>query len=70
MDIDDGPKSPETASAQKQPQKEASPIAEAGAAPEVVTPMTEAERADRKREELKRQLEAQSKAPTKKKRRF
>ncbi|KAJ5212291.1 uncharacterized protein N7498_003937 [Penicillium cinerascens] len=69
MDRDDGPKSPETASAQKQPQKEASPRAEASAAPEV-TPMTEAERADRKREELKRQLAEQSQAPTKKKRRF
>lgn len=31
---------------------------------------TEEQRADRKREELKRQLEAKSKAPVKKKRRF
>lgn len=33
-------------------------------------PETEKERADRRREELKRQLEAKTNAPTKKKRRF
>lgn len=53
------------------PKKE-SPIAgrpAAAAVPEQA-PETEKERADRRREELKRQLEAKSNAPTKKKRRF
>jgi hypothetical protein len=68
-DVDDASKLPEEASLQKQPRKEASSVAEASAASDT-TPMTEAEKADRKREELKRQLESQSKAPTKKKRRF
>ncbi|KAJ5698877.1 hypothetical protein N7462_000882 [Penicillium macrosclerotiorum] len=44
-----------------------SPKTEAGTTP---VEETEAQRADRRREELKRQLEAKSKAPVKKKRRF
>lgn len=49
------------------PKKEepATELPSAAAAPE-----TEKEKADRRREELKRQLEAKSNAPTKKKRRF
>ncbi|KAJ5684403.1 uncharacterized protein N7477_000748 [Penicillium maclennaniae] len=66
MAIDDYSKSPEKAAQMKQ-QKVDSP--ENHAVPEA-TPLTEAEKANRKREELKRQLEAQSRAPTKKKRRF
>lgn len=38
--------------------------------PVAAAPETEEEKANRKREELKRQLQAQSKAPAKKKRRF
>ncbi|KAJ6131444.1 DNA double-strand break repair and VJ recombination XRCC4 N-terminal [Penicillium sp. IBT 18751x] len=64
--MDDYSQSPEKAAKIKQ-QKDESP--ENHAIPEA-TPLTEAEKANRKREELKRQLEAQSKAPTKKKRRF
>lgn len=53
------------------PKKE-SPTAERPALPPgpEAAPETEKERADRRREELKRQLEAKSNAPTKKKRRF
>lgn len=64
--IDDSSKSPGKAAQMEQHTKE-SP--KSSAIPEA-TPITEAEKANRKREELKRQLEAQSKAPTKKKRRF
>lgn len=62
----------ETAAGQELPKKEISPAAGGPSAAAAVAPApeTETERANRKREELKRQLEAQSKAPTKKKRRF
>lgn len=57
--------------AEPTPQKD-SATAERPAAASVVeqAPETEKERADRRREELKRELEAKSNAPTKKKRRF
>lgn len=55
-----------------EPTPEESPVAERGRVPPVPekAPETEKERADRRREELKRELEAKSNAPTKKKRRF
>jgi hypothetical protein len=46
------------------------PAAEKGPSAPSAEPETEDQRADRKREELKRSLEAKSKAPAKKKRRF
>jgi hypothetical protein len=46
------------------------PVAEKGSTNPPPEPETEDQRASRKREELKRQLETKSKAPAKKKRRF
>lgn len=59
------------AGSERTPKKE-SPTAERPAAPPITEQAaeTEKDRADRRREELKRQLEAKSNAPTKKKRRF
>lgn len=57
-----------TAAGQELP--EVSPAAGGPSAAAAPAPEAHGERANRKREELKRQLETQSKAPTKKKRRF
>ncbi|KAJ5131006.1 XLF/Cernunnos protein [Penicillium bovifimosum] len=64
--------SPEKPSAPSRPVREKSPLpkAEKARSATPVEPETEDQRADRKREELKRALEAKGKAPAKKKRRF